>query len=243
MLATDFHLKGKKSMTPDAGKTGPLAALHEHLHQLLPQARLAWTPLPQVPRVSLWLLDDILGGQRLEPEVINALMDAPPYWSFCWASGQVLAAWLLAHPEQVAGRTVLDVGSGSGVVAIAAALAGAARVLACDVDPVARTAIALNAAGNGVQLELLPALPSSLAQVDLLLAADILYDRDNLGLLETFRAVPTVILADSRVPDLNPPGYARLEEGTATTWPDLGESSQFNRVRLFRFPRVDFPEP
>ncbi len=224
-------------MTPEARKTGPwLTALHDHLQALLPQARLAWTALPAAPSLSLWLLDDILGGERLEPEVINALMDAPPYWSFCWASGQVLADWLLAHPEQVAGRTVLDVGSGSGVVAIAAARAGAARVLACDLDPVARTAIALNAAGNDVQLEVLAALPERLDQVDLLLAADILYDRDNLGLLETFRSVPTVILADSRVPDLNPPGYQRMQEATATTWPDLGESTQFNRVRLFRFP-------
>ncbi|WP_281271663.1 class I SAM-dependent methyltransferase [Isoalcanivorax indicus] len=213
-----------------------MTALHDHLQALLPQARLAWTALPAAPSLSLWLLDDILGGERLEPEVINALMDAPPYWSFCWASGQVLADWLLAHPEQVAGRTVLDVGSGSGVVAIAAARAGAARVLACDLDPVARTAIALNAAGNDVQLEVLAALPERLDQVDLLLAADILYDRDNLGLLETFRSVPTVILADSRVPDLNPPGYQRMQEATATTWPDLGESTQFNRVRLFRFP-------
>lgn len=210
--------------------------LLQRLQPLLPDARLAWCALPQVPDVSLWLLDDILGGRRLEAEVINALMESPPYWSFCWASGQALAAWLLAHPETVAGRTVLDVGSGSGVVAIAAAKAGASRVFACDLDADARVAVTQNAADNGVSVTCLPELPDCLDGIDVLTAADILYDRDNIGLLETFRGVPLVLLADSRIPDLNPAGYSRMTEVTATTWPDLGESRQFNRVRLFRSP-------
>lgn len=210
-----------------------LAALHAHLHQLLPRASLVATSLPQVPSLSLWLLKDTLGAEPLAPETINALMDAPPYWSFCWASGQVLAQQILARPERVAGKVVLDVGSGSGVVAIAAARAGAARVLACDLDPVARTAIALNAQQNDVVLEIIADMQDALPAAEVITAADILYDRDNLSLLEMFRAAPTILLADSRIPDLDPPGYRRLGEFTATTWPDLGESQQYNRVRLF----------
>src|SRR5690606_35971338 len=152
---------------------------------------------------------------------------------FCWASGQVLGAWLLAHPETVAGRTVVDVGSGSGVVALSAALAGAARVIACDLDPEARRAVTENAALNGLRVDTCAVLADCLPWADVLTAADILYDRDNLALLDTFRAVPRVWLADSRIPGLNPPGYRRLVEDEASTWPDLGESREYNRVRLF----------
>ena len=219
-------------MTGDNGKVA-LATLHAHLQRLLPRASLVPTPLPQVPSLSLWLLQDTLGAEPLAPDTINALMDAPPYWSFCWASGQVLAQQLLARPEWVAGKTVLDVGSGSGIVAIAAARAGAKRVLACDLDPVARTAIALNARHNDVALEIIADMREALPVAEVITAADILYDRDNLSLLETFQSAPTIVLADSRIPDLDPPGYQRLGEFTATTWPDLGESQQYKRVRLF----------
>ena len=69
----------------------------------------------------------------------------PPFWSFCWSfcwsSGQVLARWILEHKEVVAGRRVLDFGTGSGIVAIAAARSGARRVVACDIDPVSLQAV------------------------------------------------------------------------------------------------------
>src|SRR6202035_3389416 len=75
--------------------------------------------------------------------------DAPPFWAFPWAGGQGLARYVLDHPESVAGRRVLDVASGSGLVAIAAAKAGARTVLATDIDEHALAAITLNAAANG----------------------------------------------------------------------------------------------
>ncbi len=219
-------------MTAESGKTAP-SGLLEQLHAVLPEASLAATPLPRIPALRLWLLADILSSRALSPQTVNTLMEQPPYWSFCWASGQVLGAWLLAHPATVAGRTVVDVGSGSGVVALSAALAGAARVIACDLDPYARLAVQENAALNGLQVETCDALADCLPQAEVLTAADILYDRDNLSLLQTFRAAPSVWLADSRIPGLNPPGYRRLTEEQASTWPDLGESSEYNRVRLF----------
>lgn len=79
----------------------------------------------------------------------------PPYWAFAWAGGQALARYLLDNPGAIAGSSVTDVGTGSGIAAIAAARAGAARVVACDIDPFALCASALNAALNGVEIECL----------------------------------------------------------------------------------------
>lgn len=228
-------------MTTDAEKVG-LAGLAARLESLLPAASLARVSLPMVPEMRLWLISDTLRGRALDPETINRLMSEPPYWSFCWASGQVLARYLLDHPQLVAGRTLVDVGPGSGVVAVAAALAGARQVIACDLDPDACLASRVNAAENGVSLVTSDNLGEALAQADLVTAADILYDRDNLPLVARMRMAAPVLLADSRVRDLDPPGYAHIGTITATTWPDLDESQEFNRVRLFAA-GDGFPEP
>lgn len=228
-------------MTTVAEKVG-LERLAGRLESLLPAARLDCVSLPLVPELRLWLIADTLRGEALDAATINRLMAEPPYWSFCWASGQVLARYLLDNPQLVAGRTVVDVGPGSGVVAIAAARAGARRVLACDLDPDARLACAVNARENGVELEGCFDLGPALAQADLVTAADILYDRDNLPLVARMRLAAPVLLADSRVRELDPPGYAHIGTLTATTWPDLDESQEFNRVRLFAA-GSGFPEP
>ncbi|WP_130513473.1 class I SAM-dependent methyltransferase [Krasilnikovia cinnamomea] len=91
-------------------------------------------------------LFDLTGGEFHSDEPL-------PFWAFAWAGGQALARYVLDHPEVVRGRRVLDLASGSGVVAIAAARAGAAEVRAVDVDPAARAAVARNAAANGVRVE------------------------------------------------------------------------------------------
>ena len=104
---------------------------------------------------------------------------APPYWAIPWVGGQALARYLLAHPERVAGRRVLDVGTGGGICAIAAALAGASRVQAQDIDPMALAALAANAALNGVRVEPLAAdVPGSEdGRWEVILAADLWYER------------------------------------------------------------------
>jgi len=210
-----------------------LKVLQEKLRRLLPKANLVPTVLPLVPSIQLHLLEEIWPQEQIDGPVLNAIMEAPPYWTFCWASGQALAYWLLANPSAVAGKTVLDVGSGSGVVAIAAAQAGAKRVIACDIDADARLVVSANAALNQVQVELVEDLQLCLGEADVLTAADILYDAENMPLLEVFRQVSTVLLADSRVPNLNPEGYQQIDTITATTWPDLSELSHLNTVRLF----------
>jgi predicted nicotinamide N-methyase len=104
----------------------------------------------------------------------------PPFWAFAWAGGQALARYVLDHPQVVAGKAVVDFASGSGIVALAAAKAGAARVLAADIDPFCGAAVALNAEANGVAVEftdtdLLDAPPPTWAQV--ILAGDICYEK------------------------------------------------------------------
>jgi predicted nicotinamide N-methyase len=109
------------------------------------------TPVPLAPEIRLHLADrdcglfDLTGGEFRSDE-------PPPFWAFAWAGGQALARFLLDHPEVVAGRRVLDLASGSGLVAIAAAKAGAAQVAAEDVDPRALDAAHRNAEANGVVL-------------------------------------------------------------------------------------------
>jgi len=103
-----------------------------------------WAAVPFVPEVTLLTAAEPFGLWD------RTALDAPPFWAFPWAGGQGLARYILDHPETVAGRAVLDVASGSGLVAIAAAKAGARSVLAADIDDNALTAIALNAAANAV---------------------------------------------------------------------------------------------
>lgn len=120
------------------------------------QTRLAAPPL--IPEITLWLSQD-------EPTVLWERLEQasgqpdlpPPFWAYPWAGGIALARYLLDHPGQVAGQTVLDLASGSGLVAIVAARLGAAAVAASDIDPVAATAIGLNARANGVKLTIITA--------------------------------------------------------------------------------------
>lgn len=133
---------------------------------------------PHVPEIVLRLASEAHGlWQRTEEELADIGLP-PPFWAFAWAGGQGLARYLLDNPATVAGRRVFDLATGSGLVAIAAAKAGAASVMACDIDPFCRSAVILNAAGNGVTLDFEAADPiGSLPACDVLLAGDVFYDR------------------------------------------------------------------
>jgi predicted nicotinamide N-methyase len=117
---------------------------------------------PLVPEIVLHLAGDVMNlwtaTKALEAAHAARLDDLPPpYWAFAWPGGQALARYLLDHPSDVAGKTVLDFGSGSGLVAIAAAKAGAARVAAAEIDSLARAAMTLNAAANGASFDIIEA--------------------------------------------------------------------------------------
>ncbi|MEI4274136.1 50S ribosomal protein L11 methyltransferase [Klenkia sp. LSe6-5] len=131
---------------------------------------------PLVPEVALHLADDVTALWQAMDDGPGA-GEASPFWAAAWVGGQALARHVLDHPELVAGRTVLDLGAGSGLVGIAAALAGAARVVASDVDPYALAVIPLNAAANGVAgVEPVGDVLDDEPDVDVVLAGDVFYD-------------------------------------------------------------------
>ncbi|EEP70794.1 methyltransferase [Micromonospora sp. ATCC 39149] len=141
--------------------------------------RLRLVPTPFVPEVRLHLAEDaIVWWARMEAAAGHAL--PPPYWASAWAGGQALARHLLDHPELAAGRRVLDLAAGSGLVAIAAALAGAALVVANDIDPYAVAAVTVNARANRVAVVATgeDLLDSDGGDADLLVAGDVFYDRE-----------------------------------------------------------------
>ena len=156
--------------------------------------------MPLVPEILLYQATDPIGlWQRTEQESGRDGLD-PPFWAFAWPGGQALARYLLDHPEQARGRRAIDIASGSGLVAIAAARAGAAAVTAYDVDPFAAAAIGVNAAANGVTIQAVCAdiLQDDGPAADLVLVADAFYERDLAGqvmrFLERCHARGTAIL-------------------------------------------------
>ena len=106
-----------------------------------------------IPEVPLHLADEDLPLYRAGEDELAALGIGTPYWAFAWAGGQALARYLMDNPEVIAGKHALDFGAGSGLVGIAAAKAGAASVIASDIDPVAIEATLLNCAVNNVDFE------------------------------------------------------------------------------------------
>ncbi len=136
-------------------------------------------PVPYAPTIRLHLADEATALWEKTEEELGALGLPPPFWAFAWAGGQALARYILDHPDIVRGRRVLDAASGSGLVAIAAMMAGAAQATASEIDPFALAAIPLNARANGVlvhtyQGDLVGADP----EADVVLAGDVFYERD-----------------------------------------------------------------
>ena len=135
---------------------------------------------PHTPEIQLHLADEITPIWKLTEEALEAIGLPPPFWAFAWAGGQALARYLIDNPGVVAGKRVIDFAAGSGLVGIAAMLAGAREVLCADIDAYCQAAVALNAAANGVACaftpaDLLDAPAPAWAQV--ILAGDICYEK------------------------------------------------------------------
>ncbi len=183
---------------------------------------LALARPPLCPELELWLL----GGELDLEARCHALRECepPPYWAFCWGSGQALARFILDRPERVAGCSVVDFGAGGGVAGIAAARAGAARVVAVDRDPDARSAALHNARRNGVHIECAEHMPGG---VDVVLASDILYEAENLAWVRArLCAGQRVLLSDperAASPRFTRPPDARY---AVTTLPDVDSPSR-----------------
>ncbi|AHL36183.1 methyltransferase [Pseudomonas brassicacearum] len=207
--------------------------LQHALGELLGDARLVACPLPGTD-LKLWLIDGDNMDRAFSPEETRRILHEPPYWSFCWASGLSMARYLAEQPQWVEGKRVLDFGAGSGVAGIAAIKAGASEVVACDLDPLAIAACQANAALNGVELGYSTDFFAEADRFDLILVADVLYDRANLPLLDHFLSRGReALVADSRVRDFQHPLYRRIAMLEAMTLPDLAEPEEFRHVSLY----------
>jgi predicted nicotinamide N-methyase len=134
---------------------------------------------PLVPEIRLHLATEITPIWQATEETLAQAGVPPPFWAFAWAGGQALARFLLDHPGEIASRAVLDFGAGSGLVAIAAAKAGAARVLAAEIDHFGVAAIAANAELNGVSMAVTSAdlLDTLDASWEVVTAGDVCYEK------------------------------------------------------------------
>ncbi len=141
-------------------------------------ANTALTAPPLVPEIKLHTANELLPIWEASEQALAAHGVAPPFWAFAWAGGQALARYILDRPELVAGRSVLDFAAGSGLVAIAAARAGASSVTAAEIDPHAAASIGLNAAANGEAVETIAAdIVGEKGRWDVVLAGDVCYER------------------------------------------------------------------
>lgn len=133
---------------------------------------------PLLPELRLHLASAITPMWTATQAWLDQNLLEPPFWAFAWPGGQAVARWLLDHPEEARGKLVLDLATGSGLCAVAAALAGAARVVAVDLDALALVAAGLNAAANGVTIERCAGSIAALdlPAADLVLAGDVFYD-------------------------------------------------------------------
>jgi predicted nicotinamide N-methyase len=145
------------------------------------------SPVPFVPEITLYQADEPI--TLWEKTEASGTEQPPPFWAFAWAGGQALARHVLDHPELVEGRSVLDLATGSGLVAIAAARAGAHQVTANDIDPLSLAAAAANAEANGVRVDTVEAdlldsdadVPATGDGYGVVLAGDVFYSRAMAG--------------------------------------------------------------
>jgi predicted nicotinamide N-methyase len=164
---------------------------------------------PLVPEIRLHLATEITPIWQATEETLAQTGVPPPFWAFAWAGGQALARFLLDHPGEVAGRAVLDFGAGSGLVAIAAAKAGAAHVLAAEIDHFGVAAIAANAELNGVSIAVTNAdlLDTVDTSWEVVTAGDVCYEKPMADRVTPWLAA---LAARGRAVLLGDPGRAYL---------------------------------
>ena len=197
---------------------------------------------PHTPEISLHLADEVTPIWRMTEEELGEIGLPPPFWAFAWAGGQALARYLMDHPEIVAGKRVLDFAAGSGLVGIAALMAGATSVLCADIDSFCATAGALNGEANGVApsftaLDLLDAQPPD---VDVIAAGDICYEkplaeRVLAWLAEARARGPTVLIGDPGRSYFPRTGLIKLAEYQVPTTREL-EDMEVKKTAVYALP-------
>ena len=200
---------------------------------------LALEPVPFVPELLLHQADDMHALWEHVTEMTG--QESPPYWAFPWLGGQAVARYLLDAPEVVRGKRVLDLATGSGLVALAARKAGAAHVLANDIDPIAGEVVLANAEANGLEVHwwCQDLLDEPVPDVDVLIAGDILYDKDIaprvLRWLHAFEGL--VLVGDPGRDYLPQRGLEVVAEYEIPTTREL-EGVTLKRTRVFTLPQA-----
>jgi predicted nicotinamide N-methyase len=195
---------------------------------------------PLVPELRLWLADEAVPLWKKTEEELGEMGVAPPFWAFAWAGGQALARYVLDNPTLVRGRRVLDFASGSGLVALAAALAGAASVEASDIDAFAVAAVATNAAENRVAVTVRQEdLIGADEGWDVVLAGDVAYEKNMAEAVTDWlaglvRRGATVLVGDPRRAYLALDRLASVIEYRVPVTREL-EDSEIKRTGVFRF--------
>jgi predicted nicotinamide N-methyase len=195
---------------------------------------------PLVPEIRLHLAEESVPIWQKTEEELGQMNVPPPYWAFAWAGGQALARYILDTPDQVAGKSVLDLGSGSGLTAIAAAKAGAGSVLAAEIDRLALASVALNATLNGVSVattgeNLLVGLPSAFGVV---MVGDLFYERELAAQVTAFieRAAAdgaTVLIGDPKRSYFPEGRFTRVAEYQVPVTREL-EDAEIKRTSVWR---------
>lgn len=194
---------------------------------------------PLVPEIKLHLAEESVPIWQKTEEELGELNLPPPYWAFAWAGGQALARYLLDNPHICRAKPVFDLGTGSGLTAIAAAKTGASNVVAADIDLMALRAAELNAAENGVRLELSAAdhLSWPPPQAGVLLVGDLFYERALADKVVAFIGAAKVAGASVLIGDPQrsyfPPGlFSALAEYRVPVTRDL-EDSEIKRSAVW----------
>ena len=172
------HPPVKPAYTEPQAPVAPRPGLEGRANEAIARFTRIATP-PICPEIGLLLASDMTALWAAMELGLGIVGMAPPLWSVAWAGGQAIARYLLDNPQHAAGRRVLDVGSGSGICASAAAKAGAASVIANDTDPLACLAMSQNFALNHVEIKVdrTDWVGADVQQIDLVLAADVWYER------------------------------------------------------------------
>jgi predicted nicotinamide N-methyase len=206
------------------------------------RANTVLQPVPHAPQLALHVADEITPIWKMTEEALGELGLAPPFWAFAWAGGQAIARYLLDNPDEVRGKAVLDFASGSGLCAIAAMKAGAARALANDIDPFCRAAIALNAQANGVAVDCVIAdlLDRPAPGVEVILAGDICYEKPLAGRVLAWLAAASasgsrVLIGDPGRTYFPRAGLTRLADYQVQTTREL-EDYEIKRTGVWTFP-------
>lgn len=197
-------------------------------------------PVPDLPGVRLHLADDVAVTSRMAAAELGQADPGLPFWAFAWVGGLGISHYLGEHPEEVAGRRVLDVASGSGLCAIVAARAGASSVRALDIDPLSEAAVALNARVNRVHVGFtrIDPLRKPAPPCDVILAGDVCYEQ-TMGsrMIEWLRiaaASGTRVLIGDPGRTYLPPGLQRLASYRVRTTLEL-EDAEVKETFVFTF--------